>query len=121
MSTIQIISILVAIIMVSFIFSMIRRRRLREEYSLLWIVGSIVMVVFILWRDLLDILAGYLGIFYPPNVLLMIGLFFGVLMFLHFTLVISRQADDNKRLVQRMALLQNRIEELERALNGKIS
>jgi len=121
MSTIQIVLIAVCFVMVTFIFSMIRKRKLREEYSLLWIVGSIVMAVFVLWRDLLEILAEHLGIFYAPNVLLLIGLFFGVLMFLHLTVVVSKQADENKNLVQKIALLQNMIEELEKTCSSESS
>lgn len=113
-SPIQIISIAVSVLIIVFILSLIRQRRLREEYSMMWLLGSLVLILFSVWRGLLDIIADFVGVVYAPAILLLIGIFFGVLMFLHFTVVLSKQADENKSLAQEVALLRNRIEELER-------
>jgi hypothetical protein len=112
-SPIQILSILASIVIIVFILSLIRQRRLREEYSIMWLVGSLVLILFSVWRGLLDIIADLVGVVYAPAILLLIGIFFGVVMFLHFTVVLSKQADRNKSLAQQIALLRNRIEELE--------
>ena len=114
-SPIQIISILASVIIIVLILSLIRQRRLREEYSIMWLVGSLVLILFSVWRGLLDIIAEMVGVVYAPAMLLLIGIFFGVVMFLHFTVVLSKQADRNKSLTQELALLRNRIEELERS------
>ena len=114
-SPIQIISILASIFIIVFILSLIRQRKLREEYSIMWLVGSLVLILFSIWRGLLDIIANLVGVIYAPAILLLIGIFFGVVMFLHFTVVLSKQADRNKSLTQELALLRNRIEELERS------
>lgn len=114
-SPIQIISILASIFIIVFILSLIRQRKLREEYSIMWLVGSFVLILFSIWRGLLDIIANLVGVVYAPAILLLIGIFFGVVMFLHFTVVLSKQADRNKSLTQELALLRNRIEELERS------
>jgi len=113
-SPIQIISIAVSILIILFVISLIRKRKLREEYSILWIVGSLVLILFSVWRGLVDIIADLVGVAYAPAILLLTGILFGVLMFLHFTVVISKQADENKILAQEIALLKNRIDELER-------
>lgn len=113
-SPIQIISIAVSVLIIFFILSLIRKRRLREEYSIMWLVGSFVLILFSVWRGLLDIIADFVGVIYAPAILLLIGIFFGTLMFLHFTVVLSKQADENKSLAQEVALLRNRVEELER-------
>jgi len=112
-SPIQIISILASVVIIVFILSLIRQRKLREEYSVMWLVGSFVLILFSVWRGLLDIIADLVGVVYAPAILLLIGIFFGVVMFLHFTVVLSRQADRNKSLTQEIALLKNRIEVLE--------
>jgi hypothetical protein len=114
-SPIQIISILASIFIIVFILSLIRQRKLREEYSIMWLVGSLALILFSIWRGLLDIIANLVGVVYAPAILLLIGIFFGVVMFLHFTVVLSIQADRNKSLTQELALLRNRIEELERS------
>ncbi len=112
-SPIQIISILVCILIIALVLSLIRQRRLREEHSIMWLVGSLVLILFSVWRGLLDIIAAAVGVNYPPSILLLIGIFFAVVMFLHFTVLLSKQADVNKTLAQEVALLRNRIEEIE--------
>jgi len=116
-SPIQIISVLVSILLIVVVLSLIRQRRLREEYSILWIAGSLVLIVFSVWRNLVDIIADLVGVAYAPAILLLIGIFFGVLMFLHITVVVSKQSDENKTLAQEIALLKDRLEELEKQKN----
>ncbi len=113
-SPFQVVAIVSSLLIILFVISLIRKRKLREEYSILWIIGGLVLIVFSIWRDLVDIIARMAGVAYPPAVLLLIGIFFAVLMFLHFTVVISRQEDRNKALAQEIALLKNRIKELEK-------
>jgi len=112
-SIIQIISIASSILIILFVISLIRQRKLREEYSILWIVGGLVLIVFSVWRSLVDIIADFVGVAYAPAIILLTGIFFGMLMFMHFTVVISRLSDQNKTLAQEVALLRNRIEEIE--------
>ena len=109
---IQILSITASILVILLIIHLIRRRKLREEYSIMWLVGSAVLIVFAIWRRLLDIIAQLVGVYYAPTVLLLVGLLFGALMFLHFTVVISKQADENKIMAQEIALLKARIDAL---------
>ena len=109
---IQILSIIASLLVIVLIIHLIRQRKLREEYSIMWLIGSVVLIVFSLWRGLLDIAAGFVGVYYAPAVLLLIGIFFGVLIFLHLTVVLSRQADQNKTMAQEIALLKARLEEL---------
>jgi hypothetical protein len=114
-SPIQIISILASVTIIIIVLSLIRQRRLREEYSILWLLGSLILIVFSVWRSLLDIIADLVGVVYAPAILLLIGIFFGVVMFLHFTVVLSKQADRNKSLAQEVALLRDKIEKLQQA------
>lgn len=107
---IQIIAIVVSILIILFIVSLIRKRKLREEYSIMWIIGSLVLIVFSIWRDLLDTIASVVGVFYAPAILLLVGIFFGILIFLHLTVVISKQTEQNKTLVQEIALLKHKME-----------
>lgn len=109
---IQILSIVGSILVIILIIHLIRQRKLHEEYSIMWLVGSFVLIIFSVWRRLLDIIAEFVGVYYAPAILLLVGIFFGVLIFLHFTVVISRQADENKIMAQEIALLEARIDEL---------
>jgi hypothetical protein len=109
---IQILSIVASILVIILIVYLIRRRKLREEYSIMWLVGSFALIVFSVWRSLLDIIADFVGVYYAPAILLLVGIFFGVLIFLHLTVVISKLADNNKTMAQEIAFLKARMDEL---------
>ena len=51
------------------VLELVRRRRLREEYALLWLVTGAVLLLLSLSRPLLDTLAELTGIYYPPSAL----------------------------------------------------
>lgn len=109
---IQVLAIVASIFIIITIISLIRRRKLREEYSLMWLMGSVLLIVFALWRNLLDIVANLVGVFYAPAILLLVTIFFGALMFLHITIVISKHTDQNKILTQELALLRFRVDKM---------
>jgi len=110
---IQLIAILVSLIIAGTIFQLIRKKKLLEQYSLLWFFSAIVLLIFSVWRDLLDRMAGAMGIYYAPSALLVIVIFCGFLLFLNFSLVISKLTNQSKDLAQEIALLQNKLEKLE--------
>lgn len=103
---------LASLVLVLVVFELIRSRRLRERYALLWLVTGIVLVVLSAWRGGLNTIAGWLGVRgYPPAVLFAVGLLFVILVLLHYSTVISRLSDQNVILAQRLALLESRLTE----------
>ena len=88
------------------VLELIRRRRLRERYALLWLVTAGVLLVLSVWRSGLDTIAGWVGIHYAPSALFALAAFFVVLVLLHYSTVISRLSDENAILAQRLALLE---------------
>jgi len=107
---------LASLVLVLVVFELIRSRRLRERYALLWLVTGVVLVVLSAWRGGLNTMAGWLGVRgYPPAVLFAIGLLFVILVLLHYSTVISRLTDQNVVLAQRLALLETKLQERERA------
>ena len=109
-SRIQIIAVTASVMVVLMVIHLIRRKQLRMEYSVVWLLGSVVLILFSLWRDLLDIIADFIGVYYSPAILLLVAIFVAALGFLHFSVAMSKQAEDNKRLVQEVALLRRRLE-----------
>jgi len=64
-----------SVVLVLVVFELIRSRRLREQYALLWLVTGIVLVILSAWRGGLNTIAGWLGVRgYPPAVLFAVGL-----------------------------------------------
>jgi hypothetical protein len=99
-------SILFSIFFVMFVLSLVRRRKLREQYSIMWLILGFVTVLVSLKTDWLQALAGFLGIYYAPSLLFLIALLFCFAYLLHLTLVISKLSDRVVRLTQELALAQ---------------
>lgn len=102
--------------LLAIVLELIRSRRLRERYALLWLLAGLVLLVFSIWRDGANTIAGWVGIqTYPPAVLFAIAALFFFAVLLHYATVISRLSDQNTTLAQRLALLESRIGEIEDA------
>jgi hypothetical protein len=94
------------------VFELIRSRRLRERYALLWLLTGVVLLVLSVWRDGLNTIAGWFGISgYPPAILFAVAILFILLVLLHYSTVISRLSDESMILAQRVALLEERLRE----------
>ena len=105
-----------SLVLVLVVFELIRSRRLRERYALLWLLTGLVLVVLSAWRGGLNTIAGWLGVRgYPPAVLFAVGLLFVIVVLLHYSTVISRLSDQNVVLAQRLALLEAELSEQSRS------
>ena len=96
-----------SVVLILVVLELIRSRRLRERYALLWLATGLVLLVLSTWRSGLNTIAGWFGVRgYPPAVLFAVGLLFVIIVLLHYSTVISRLADQNTILAQRLALLE---------------
>jgi len=104
---IQIIVGALSIILLLITFELIRKRRLREEYAILWLFTGGVVLIFSLWPEffLSQFFVRITGIFYLSAVVL-ISFSFLLIIVLHFSVVISKLTSQNKDLAQRYALLE---------------
>ena len=102
-------------LIVVLVVELVRRGRLKERYSLLWLFSGGVLLVLSLSRGVLEYLARQLGIFYPPSFLFLLAFAFLLLITLHFSVVLSGLSEKNKRLAQELALLRRDVELLSKA------
>ena len=104
---IQIVIGALSIILLLIAFELIRKERLREEYSILWLFTGVAIFIFSLWPEffLSKFITQITGLYYLSAVV-MIAFLFLLLIVLHFSVVISKLADRNKELAQRHALLE---------------
>jgi hypothetical protein len=109
---IQIVAIVATSVMFVAVFELVRQRRLMERYALLWLLSALVLLGLSIWRNLLERIASTIGVAYAPSALFVIAFGFILILLLHFSLVISRLADQNKVLAQRIGLLQQRLDAL---------
>ncbi|HZC30798.1 MAG TPA: DUF2304 domain-containing protein [Gaiellaceae bacterium] len=94
------------------VFELIRRRRLRERYALLWLATGLVLTALSAWRSGLNTIAGWVGVrTSPPAVLFAVAILFIIAVLLHYSTVISRLSDQNVLLAQRVALLEDELDE----------
>lgn len=111
MATQRIIAIVVSSGMLLLILELVRRKRLMERYALLWLFSSLILLVLSLWNGLLTGLASSLGISYPPSALFAVAFVVVLVLLVHFSLAVSRLADQNKVLAQRVGLMQRQLSE----------
>lgn len=93
------------------VLELVRRRRLREEYALLWLATGVALLLLSLSRPLLDVLAALVGIYYPPNALFLVALLFVLAILMHFSIVITRLTQENRELARQLALLRHEQEQ----------
>jgi len=94
------------------VVELIRRGRLKERYSLLWLFAGGVLLLLSSSRSILDYVSNMVGIYYPPSFLFLLAFLFLLLITLHFSVTISGLSEKNKRLAQELALLRQEMREL---------
>jgi len=105
--TIQFISILFSLAFLIFMIYLIRIRKLKEEYAILWLFFGIIFLFLSIFRKSLEFISSVLGIAYPPAALFLVL----ILALIHFSLVISKMKDKQRQLAQNLALLDARFRE----------
>jgi hypothetical protein len=88
-----------------FVLNLIRKRRMRIEYSILWLVVSSIILAASLFQGMADRLAHAFGIDYPPAFYYLVAIFFLIMMFLHFSIELTKLKDQNKTLIQELSML----------------
>ena len=107
---VSILGSLASLALVLVVLDLIRRRRLRERYALLWLLTGIVLTVLSAWREGLNTIARWVGVRgYPPAVLFAVAILFIIAVLLHYSTVLSRLTDQNVLLAQRLALLEEEL------------
>ena len=105
---VQIVAILVSAALLLGLFELVRQRRLLERYALLWMFSAAALLVLASWSGLLETLSNAVGIYYAPSALFVFAFGFILMLLLHFSIAVSRLAEQNKVLAQRLALLEER-------------
>lgn len=110
---IQLISIIGATIFMVMIFRLIIRGRLREEYSIVWICCTLILIVFSIWRKGLDQISLWLGVYYPPSLIFLAAIFAIIVFLVHLSVVNSKLQNQIKVLTHEMAYLKQTVQQLE--------
>jgi len=88
------------------IIYLVKKGKLREEYSWLWLLTGFVILLLVLWYDLLMMLTKLIGAVVPTTTLFIFGIIFLMLIALHSAIKISLLNDQIKNLAQKVSLLE---------------
>jgi hypothetical protein len=101
----QILAIIGSIAFLAFILYLVRKKKLREDYSLLWLFFGGIFLVLSIWRDSLEFISRALGIAYAPAAIFIILIMCLFMIMIQFSMIISKQANQISSLAQEVALL----------------
>jgi hypothetical protein len=107
----QVVAVVGCILLFVFVLELVRRRRLKEEYSILWMAVSLGTAVLAAWGGLLLGITRLVGAYSANSVIFFFGLLFLLAVVLHLTVKVSGLSEQNKDLAQQLALLERRLEE----------
>src|SRR5262245_10432552 len=120
LSKIQIITALGAVGLAVLVLDLVRRRRLSEDFSLLWVLATLVMAVLGFSTPVLRSVTRALGILYESSLVFFVGLAFGVAMLLFLSVRLSRLLREQEAAVRELALLRHELEELRAGAAGPL-
>ncbi len=93
-----------------FILNLVRKKQLREQYALLWILAAVVLCLAAVFIHGIERLSHLVGIYYPPAFLFLIAILMILLLQFHFSTVISNLKEQNKALIQDVGILASELE-----------
>jgi hypothetical protein len=115
----QVFALLISLLVFVVTIDMVRKRRLREEYSVLWLTTSLTMFVLVIRYDWLVAVTEFIGAALPTTTLFIASVIFLMLIAVQFSIKISKLTDQVKNLTQENALLRAEWESPRRSLAGK--
>ena len=119
MDLIQIAAIVISALLLVVVLDLVRRQKLTEEYSFIWIACAVALLAASIARHTVDRMALSLGIYYPPAALLLVLILFVFLASVSFSVVVSKQRQQIERLIEDAALLDAEIRDLKAKRNER--
>ena len=107
----QLLAIILAVMIFIVIIELVRRRKLREEYSWLWLLTGVIIIILALWQGFLLRITHLLGVILPTSTLFFCAIIFVILLCLQFSVRISKLTDQVKNLVQELTILKTKIDQ----------
>ncbi|MDD5617545.1 MAG: DUF2304 domain-containing protein [Candidatus Omnitrophica bacterium] len=102
----RILAISISLCLMLVILELVRRKKLKEKYAILWLFAGSIILILAIFNNILNYITNLLGIVLSINTVFFFGIFFIILMNIHFSLVISSLSEQNKKIAQRLALLE---------------
>ncbi|MBP8981081.1 MAG: DUF2304 domain-containing protein [Syntrophobacterales bacterium] len=107
----QIFAVIVTVAMFALIIYLVKERKLKEEYSWLWLVTGAFLLVLVLYYDILKWFTKLIGAVLPTTTLFLFGIIFLIFFSLHFAIKVSLLQNQIKNLAQKVSLLEADLED----------
>ena len=111
LSRTQIIAAMAAVGLAMFVLDLVRRRKLSEDFSLLWLLSTAGIALLGFSTGVLQAVTRALGIMYESSTVFAAGIGFTVVLLLYVSVRLSRLAHENVQLTRELALLRRTLEE----------
>jgi len=103
--TTRAVALAVSVAFLAAVLNLVRRGRLREEYTPIWTVVAVGIMVLSVWTEALRALTHAVGAWAPSSTLFFFGELFLLVLCLNYAVRLSRLTLDVKLLAQELALL----------------
>lgn len=114
MSAYMLFSFALSLVFFIIIIGLIRQRKLKEQYSFLWLALSLIMMILSLFPKVLDWLAGLVQVSYAPSLLYLLAIMGILFILLHLTLAVSSLAERTTKLAQIIAIYEEKLRQLQK-------
>ncbi len=106
-------AIIFSIAFIIFIINLVRKNKLDEKYSILWLFASVVILIVALFPSIITIIAQKFNVFYPPTLMLLFAIIVLGAYIVHITVVITKQNKMIVKLTQELGILKEKFEKKE--------
>lgn len=101
--------VIMSALLITLIFYLVRRGKLKERYAIIWILAGLTILIFAASDSVLFAVTALLGIKTPINTMFFLGVFFIIIINIGFSLTISNLTEQNKKIAQKLALLESKM------------
>lgn len=109
----QILIVVILLIALGALIYIVKKRALELKYVLLWLACDIILLIFAIFPQLMDVFSGIFGILSPVNMLFFFGFVFSLMIIFSLTVALSRVTGNVRRMAQQMAILEERLRDYE--------
>lgn len=111
MTGVHIIALVSALVTLSVIVELSRRRHLHDKYAVLWMAVGVVIAVFAIAPGLFNSIAHSVGVKNPPDLLTVLAALFLLMVCVYLSWEVGRLEDKTRILAEEVALLRAEMEE----------
>lgn len=102
-------AIIFSIVFIIFILNLVRKNKLDEKYSILWLFFGIIILIVSIFPRIIETIAGLFNVYYPPTLMLLFAILIIGAYIVHITMVITKQNKMIIKLTQELAIFKEKM------------